>query len=124
MVTKDNIEIKESQFSYTIIKDGPLEFALDSIDGKIIVIAVLEEGIIQKHGGIQAGDQLSSVNNIDFRDKSLEYVVEQLELLMDDKSVDILNVIVNRIRSLNETYYINKIMECDENQENVEITSL
>ena len=38
---------------YYTYQDGPLEFALDSIDGKIIVMAVLEEGIIQKHGNFQ-----------------------------------------------------------------------
>ncbi len=33
-----------------ILKNGPYEFILDSINGKIIVMAIIEGGIIHEHG--------------------------------------------------------------------------
>ncbi len=41
-------------------------------------------------GGIRPGDQILSVNGIEFGGKSLEYVVEQMELLMENETIVIL----------------------------------
>ena len=39
-----------SDMYFTVIKNGPYEIVLDSIEGSVYVVAVVEGGIIHKHG--------------------------------------------------------------------------
>lgn len=114
--------INESLMDFSIDKNGPYEFVIDLIDESIIVIAVVEGGIIQKHGGIKAGDELISVNDFNFTGKPLESVVDYLESLMENETMEFLEFRVKRVDNLtSNSEGFEKIIEADEDDE---VTSL
>lgn len=116
---------KETAKYFTIRKTGPYEIVLDSIEDSVYVIAVVEGGIVHKHGGIKAGDKIVSLNQHQLTGLSMEHVVETMEKLMDDESVELLEFSIIRDNGLFETYIcpdFSKITEEDEEFE--EITSL
>ena len=40
----------ESILKYKIKKDGPYEFVLDVVDGKLLIVDIFPGGIIERHG--------------------------------------------------------------------------
>lgn len=120
MVTDKN---SESYMNFSIIKDGPYEFVLDLVDDSVIVIAVVEGGMIQKHGGIKAGDRLISVNEYSFAGQSLELVVDHLESLMNNQTTESLKFQIQRGANIGSGCQgFKQILEA--NEEDDEVTSL
>ena len=85
---------------------------MDSIEGKVIIAGILEGGIIHQHGmsvcvfisfylsqfwwiefvitdcsgGLQVGDQIVLVNNVEIDGTDLNAAIDHIERLMDDDS--------------------------------------
>lgn len=67
-------------------KDGPYEFVLEELEEKIIITAILEDGIIFKHGGIKVGDELIDINGLKLKGCSILNCVDILEMEISNKN--------------------------------------
>lgn len=105
---------------FTIKKSGPFEIVLDSIEGSVYVIAVVEGGIVHKHGGIRAGDKIVSLNQYQFTGLPLEHVVLTMEKLMDDEKVELLDFSIVRDSGLFETHICPEFSKIAEEDEEIE----
>lgn len=105
---------------FTIKKSGPYEIVLDSIEGSVYVIAVVEGGIVHKHGGIRAGDKIVSLNQYQLTGLPLEHVVLTMEKLMDDESVELLDFSIVRDIGLFETRVCPEFSKIAEEEEEIE----
>jgi hypothetical protein len=80
----------ESIYKFKIKKDGPYEFALDVVDNQLIIVEILPDGIIHKHGGLLVNDELKELNGVKFDPANFYECIHLLESALDDnKSVRI-----------------------------------
>ncbi|RNA00756.1 hypothetical protein BpHYR1_024812 [Brachionus plicatilis] len=87
---------------FKIKKDGPYEFVLEEIGDKILITAILEGGIIFKHGGLKVGDELFDINGIRLKGCSILNCVDILEMEISNKNKNFIELSIFRENSVSQ----------------------